>query len=283
MSIVFLLSPPRSGSSFLSRLIHTGGYRSFVSAGSHLQGNSPFNPDGYFEDVKLSLLCDQVIRWRFGLNFSFLDPPSFEPDISFEHNPDFYYDLDHSTVQIPNDYLNRLQEFTGQAWDVWGLSRMRPGEKWWRAYELFGIKHASQIRTQLVELSRSIEEFSPLTIVKDPRLVFCLDQFRVRAKKIIVLTRDQRSTSKSIQSHYGPRMLSSHPFEGFDWVSNHFNHQVKPQDSAEFFASYSQWLKFQTEHSQDCLHISLDSIADESGVAELEKFLGVSLDSSALG
>ena len=113
--------------------------------------------------------------------------------------------------------------------------------------------------------------------------MFCLDQFRVRAKKIIVITRDQRSTSKSIQSHYGPRMLSNHPFEGFDWVSNHFNHQVKPQDSAEFFASYSQSLKFQTEHSQDCLHISLDSIADESGVAELEKFLGVSLDSSALG
>lgn len=283
MSIVFLLSPPRSGSSFLSRLIHTGGYQSFVSAGSHLQGTSPFNPDGYFEDVKLSLLCDQVIRSRFGLKFSFLHPPSFERDISFKHNPDFQYDLDHSTVQIPNDYLNRLQEFTGQTWDVWGLSRMRPGEKWWRAYERFGIRHASQVRTQLMELSRSIEEFSNLTIVKDPRLVFCLDQFRVHTKKIIVLTRDQKLTCKSIQSHYGPRILSNHPFEGFDWVSNHFNYQVNPQDPAEVFASYGQWLKFQTEHCQDSLHISLESIADGSGIAELEKFLGVSLESSAIG
>ena len=283
MSIVFLLSAPRSGSSFLSRLIHTGGYQSFVSPGSHLQGNTPFNPDGYFEDVKLSLLCDQVIRWRFGLRFSFLHPPRFEPDISVEYSPDFQYDLDHATVQIPNDYLNRLQEFTGQTWDVWGLSRMRPGEKWWRAYERFGIRHASQVRTQLMELSRSIEEFSNLTIVKDPRLVFCLDQFRVHTKKIIVLTRDQKLTCKSIQSHYGPRILSNHPFEGFDWVSNHFNYQVNPQDPAEVFASYGQWLKFQTEHCQDSLHISLESIADGSGIAELEKFLGVSLESSAIG
>ena len=147
---VLVISPPRSGSSVLSQLLESAGYIDPNILGGHNSINispSQFNSSGYNEDVAFTLLNDQLIRLMYGQQYSFLHSPpcssivsAYNSTFDLNHISSFYYDIDESSLVIPNNYLSRLQELASHSWDVWGLSRMLKNRKWYKVYFYSMIK-----------------------------------------------------------------------------------------------------------------------------------------------
>lgn len=142
---VIVLSLPRCGSSVMTSLISSAGYNVYTSTG--LLGPSSFNKDGYFEDIKITLLNDQLIRMVYGSDYSFIHTPALD-EFKLKTNQsltqtDFEFDLD--DIYFPPNFENQLSEYIGCDWDVWGLTRMLPGGKWYNAYSKYKVKNYNQI------------------------------------------------------------------------------------------------------------------------------------------
>ena len=98
---LIVLGPPRSGTSLVTWLCIRAGYDPEIFLDSKFFGGSPYNPDGYHEEVRFTLLNDQLIRGVYGENFSFLFPPEFNGNkVASDLRDDFYYDLNEATLSI---------------------------------------------------------------------------------------------------------------------------------------------------------------------------------------
>lgn len=283
--IFVILSPPRSGSSFLCRLVNSAGIPSLILPGSQLQGPSEFNNHGYFEDVMLSLLNDQIIRARFGMEFSFLHPPEWKEPASNHLDDTYEYDLDLGSIEIPSNYSGRYDELLGSNWDVWGLSRMIPGQKWHRVFDKFRIRDTRNIRTAIHEISDFLSQWTSALVIKDPRLAFTLDLFCSNQEfrfKTITISRNIEMSTASIKSHYGPRMFTANKVDNFSWVSNHFNYQIRPQVSSVFFGRYTDWIAHQRTREATGISVTLENLLRGKDADVLETFLERQIDRSLL-
>ena len=125
---LFIASAPRSGSSLLLNLLSKSKFNLFSFPGSQLLQGSVFNKSGYFEDIKLILLNDMIIKSIYGYKYNFLFPPKF---IKNKIREEFdYYKSKQSRLFIPNNFLENLKFYTTHNWDNWGISRMAKNEKW---------------------------------------------------------------------------------------------------------------------------------------------------------
>ena len=78
----FILSLPRSGSSYLTSMLLKLGKKNFNFFLKIKPNHYELNKDGYYENTFVTLLNDQLIRLNYGLKYSFLYPPS----ITFSKN-----------------------------------------------------------------------------------------------------------------------------------------------------------------------------------------------------
>lgn len=258
-----ILSPPRVGSSFVASLVQRDDPdlidKKLFPDLEIVRNNSEFNPKGYFEEVGLNLMLDQMIRRRFGPYSSFLNNSSMlhglEPD--FDHD-DREFDLD-GRVEVPLDYAHRIEHYTGRPWDIWGLSRMAEGQKWHRAYSRAGVASFSKAEEKW-SLLKGLLVSAVLKPIKDPRLLYLANELPDTVR-IITIRREPKDLLASMRSHYGPRMFTAIPFSGFGWVSNHFNYRVAPQAFDEYLAISERYLgmaeerfesvSLRTEHISD--------------------------------
>lgn len=256
---IAVVGTPRSGSSYLVSVLENLGYKMPNFPSQVEMNSSQFNPDGYFEDTFLTLLHDQLIRYSFGNEFSFLNPPIIS---SFcdpgTQRDDWTYDLDSLHIDYPDDYLNQLSYYCGHDWDVWGLSRMQGDGKWSRIYSKLGIEktlgllESHKIVCELLKTMKGI-------VIKDARLVFVLDKYPNIFDTIIFLTRNHETFKKSVQSHYGKRIFEGPVFEGYSWVSNHFNYKVPFYSFSQYVQRYEQAIA-SLEGNANILRVTLEEI-----------------------
>lgn len=259
---VAIVGTPRSGSSFLSQFFVDQGWQIPSFENSIPMSGSKFNPDGYFESTNINLLNDQLIRGLYGEQYSFLYPPKISntgPRIEIEN---FSFDLAEETVQIPADYQENIVSYTGENWDVWGLTRMVDGGKWHRAYSRLGISNQDDLRAQLASIKNYLSSTTG-KIVKDSRLTFTMQMFGDIFSKVIILTRDSETLEKSIKNHYGQRIFTNDTYEGYSWVSNHFNYRIAPMDFKEYLIRYETYYTNIENSCPNVLRVRLESLNDE--------------------
>lgn len=232
--VIIVASQPRSCSSYTVKLLNENGYDVDCDGKYSLQGGSIFNKDGYFEQIKLSLLCDQLIRMKYGSEFSFLYPPKFNNKPIYNIN--YFYDIDETTLLYePNSF-----------W-TWGLDRMLPGQKWYKCYSKFGVDTYENIMNAINEYNTDYKNRDKC-VLKDPRLIFVLDYFDFEYK-LCYLKRDPKKVKESCKKHYGTDV-----FEEKDGiVSNFFNHKIKYCSYETFSKRYEEAVEFFYKENRDII------------------------------
>jgi hypothetical protein len=289
MSNIFILSQPRSGSSMLAGLIKSSGYKSYTSKNSSLLSSSSFNKDGYFEDIKLMLLNDQILRALYGLKYSFLYPPPNSRRVCDRYNfsdyisDDFTYDINENTLFMPDRFAENPSFYTGASFDVWGLTRMIKGEKWYKCYKNFEVLTKKQIISAKMEFEEDINSGDNL-VIKDPRLSLTLENFNFSSKrnKFIFLKREPFSTIHSMRKHYGQNMFSERYIKNTQFISNHFNHKIKFLNYLEFGERYEFCHNFLEEYL--FINISYENLINKmpSEIKLLENFIEANIDLSLI-
>jgi hypothetical protein len=317
--ILLVLSMPRAGSSATAKTLLSLGAQLFSWSSEISQNASEHNSQGYFEDSRLNLLNDNVLRLAYG-DFSFLNNSENNLLVnqgrldfleSDKEKRDFYYDLEDRFVETPPDYEENLLSYTGNTWDVWGLTRMRPGQKWYKAHSMTHTENFPSIQSSLTSLvselmdsvrnmvaSRTLDytsesdsrpgqisnrnetntlSISKTLVLKDPRLIYTLPLFAQYLStlpiKLLFVERDKVANLASMRRHYGPRLFSKDVFPGTNWVSNHFNYKIKPQTFDEYTLNY---LKFKS----DCeslfpnLTINCEQLSEPSTHQRILSFVG---------
>jgi hypothetical protein len=283
---VFILSMPRTGSSLLANLVHSAGYGLDITPDSTFLGASEFNRAGYFEENRLTLLDDQLIRGVYGPAHSFLHlPPAAELRAAVERGTmipgDFDHDIDETTLFIPEGFEADVQRFTGNTWDNWGLTRMRSGGKWHECYERTACRTAAQIRDLVAVYSESFNRPRRL-VVKDPRMAPVFHCFKIAKPRVIVLRRDHAAMLKSMRRHYGPNLFTTTVFPGSPYCSNHFNYKVEPQSFDDYVAAYEESFRLATAGAE-FLEVDYEHIlARGPALDRLDDFLGAKVDRSRI-
>ena len=235
---IFIASCPRSGSSMLTKLISSSGNKLFNFPNSFNQKGSIFNQDGYFEDIKLTLLNDMLIKNIYGYKYSFLFPPS-KFKIHLKKNFDFYKSKN-SKIIFPKNYIKKLNFYTGHNWDIWGITRMLKKKKWYNCYKKFQVNNSQKIAKSIQEFNKIINNSEKPMIFKDSRMVFTLHKYNIERLKVILLYR--RSKHKhilSLRNHYGQNLFSKNYILKDKIVSNHFNLKVKGETFYNFKKKYN--------------------------------------------
>ena len=254
---VIILSLPRCGSSIMANLVSSAGYEANIN--SELLGPSIFNKDGYFEDTQITLLNDQLIRMVYGMDYSFLYTPSLEDfktkTKSLLNNTSFNYDLEESTIYTPEDYINKIKNYSGCNWDVWGLTRMVKGEKWYRCYSKYELSNFDSINKTLNKLVNTINNYPKNLIIKDPRLALTIPFYKFNDYKIIFVKRNKDKSLESMQKHYGSNIFSTNYLPGTNYCSNHFNYKIKFQSFEYYYNTYTSIIE---EYIQDKNSITIN-------------------------
>lgn len=245
--LIVVLSLPRSGSSAVGKSLNDIGLEHFKWENFISQNKSEFNKYGYWEDVGLNLINDNLIRYQFGLESSFLYTKNIENKDIVEVNENFNFDINEETVEIPKDYEKRIKFYTGHDWDVWGLTRMGKNQKWHQCYSTYSVHNSkSLLKTKDKYLESLIDKSTSKDIfIKDPRLIFTVNfwKFPKDLTKYIIIEREPEDLLKSIRNHYGINLFTKFNYENFDWVSNHFNYKIKYQSFKEYLDKYNSLLQ----------------------------------------
>lgn len=274
----------------LANLIGSAGYVNYTAKNSTLLSPSTQNKSGYFEDVKLMLLNDQLIRSLYGSDFSFLYPPSNESRrynyLNYEDNiPEHYfYDISEETLYLPDGFIADPGKYTGISWDVWGLTRMLPGKKWYRCYSAFDVCDKHGMLAAKKEIENDINN-SKNYVIKDPRFSLTVELYNFSEfenNKFVFLTRSESSVIDSMRKHYGPKMFSDSYLKNSSYVSNHFNHKVGYMSYADFNERYNFIKKY--VYAANSIEIVYEKIINKnSGELErLEDFLHSKIDRSII-
>lgn len=270
--LVAILSLPRSGSSYLARLIQDQGMHLFSSGFNIEMSPSSFNPEGYLEDVWLALLNDQLIRLLWGMRASMLhipQPDARTPD-PLRKLLDFSYDLDETSVVVPDNYQRDVRLYTGADWDVWGLTRMQPGGKWHQVYSRAELQTGVQIAEGIEKVREAITNSRRPLLIKDPRLALTFSILNLDCR-VVIIRRHRQDVLDSMRRHYGPRLFTTKQFAGYEWVSNHFNYQVPPQKFDDYADNYDQLFR-EITRSRETIEVQFQDIVT-GNTGELAAFL----------
>jgi hypothetical protein len=285
VSSIQVLSTPRTGSSAFGKLLTESGLKQVPPFDSiENSAASEFNKNGYFENAELNLCLDNLIRFAFNDRNSFIFNAGMSPDKKLmqqnlqTHSP-LEYDLDENSLVVPADYVNNLEKYTGHDWDVWGLTRMQPGEKWHRAYSQVGVQTPEKALSKLNKYFTYLNEKN-FVFIKDPRLIYLLPimNFPIRA---VVIKRNPKEILRSMRNHYGPNLFTKKVLHD-DWVSNHFNYKIQFQAFDEYLSIYETFEKYATEHF-DTKFIEYEKLYDSSELGRLSGALGLPLAWGKLG
>ncbi len=274
----------------LANLIASAGYVSYTAKNSTLLSPSTQNKSGYFEDVKLMLLNDQLIRSLYGSHFSFLYPPSNESrkfnHLNYEANipEDFFYDIFEETLYLPDNFIDDPSKYTGMSWDVWGLTRMLPGKKWYKCYSNFGVCNKDEMLIAKEEIESDINSSTDY-VIKDPRFSLTMDLYNFsefKNNKFVFLKRSYNSVIDSMRKHYGPKMFSESYLKNTNYVSNHFNHKIGYMGYDNFNNRYN-FLK-NSWRKDNWIEITYEKIInkDSQELKKLESFLSSKVDMSII-
>lgn len=268
MNIV-VLSLPRSGSSYLTKLILNKGFKLYGGKKNVSKSRNILNKYGYFENTKVNLLNDQVIRMYHGEKYSFLYPPSKTKN---KANNNFFYDIREENIFIPKDYEKLKKEYNGYSWDVWGLTRMFKKNKWHKCYSKFGLESSKKIKIEKKKILNFFEQNNGF-VIKDPRFALCYPFYKkIKNVKFIVLRRNKKQILKSLRRHYGKNLFKKIYLPNSKFVSNHFNYKIKYLNYNKYFKRYQQMIK-RTVKNKKYIELNINKIKNKKELSKLDNFI----------
>lgn len=267
-------STPRSGSSALGKLLTQSGGKQLNSNSSVNQSSSIFNPHGYFEDSGMNLCLDNLIRFAYSTRNSFLHTSGLEiyaKELMLERilSPQQDYDLTLNQVEIPPDFEVNIERYTGHDWDVWGLTRMKPGMKWFQAYSRVGV-NTPEKALEFFKHNLDAREHLDFSFMKDPRIVYVAPLIP-REYRFIIIKREKKDILRSMRNHYGPNLFTKNVIFS-NWVSNHFNYKIEPQDFDQYITIYFDYIEH-IKRNRDYVEIEFEDLFDNRNMGLLSKFL----------
>lgn len=271
MANILILSLPRSGSSILSQLISSAGYKYYIGNESQLLGSSDLNRGGYFEDIQLNLLNDQLIRILYGEKYSFLFAPEFKIN-NLPEDSNFYYDIGDNNVFIPADFNSNISKYTGRDWDVWGLSRMSPGEKWYECYSKYNVSTFINICSTLRGIVDSVNKENNL-VIKDPRMALVAHLYNLSNLKVIYVRRKKSEIFTSMKQHYGKNLFSTKLIDNTKICSNFFNYKTEPQLFSDYYNRYISFIENYIE-GKEAISIDYNKLQQQRTIDKLNNFIG---------
>lgn len=283
---IIILSMPRSGSSLLAQLVQSVGYSIKINNNSTFLKSSEFNRNGYQEEIAFTLLNDQLVRMLYGNKYSFLFAPTYKQfNTKFRKNSikidkNFEYDINENTLFMPSDYENRIFEYISSGWDVWGLTRMKQHQKWYKCYAQYGIDTKKKILKKVQEYQNSINNSSNI-IVKDPRLALVFPFFNFKNIKILIIKRNKNDVLNSMRNHYGKNIFTNKTIDDTKYVSNHFNYKIRSQNFNDYYDNYEQILDACAD-THESLTIDYNKLICKKETKRLNDFLGSSADFSII-
>lgn len=275
MSKIFLItSPPRCGSSLLANLISGGKNILFSHDGSKKIQKSEFNKDGYFEDTKINLLNDMLIKSLYGNNYNFLYPPIKTKNKIKTFN---YYNSKSSKIFYPKNFLNNIKKYTNHDWDNWGISRMEPGKKWHKCYKVYGVDTDKKLKKTIYDLKKIVSKAKRNLIFKDARMIFTFHKFNFKNINFLILKRrNKKNHINSIRNHYGPNLFRCTYIDKKNKiVSNHFNYQIKYLSYEDYLKRYNYFFD-KVKKRYNYLEIFYEDLLEKklNKILELENFIG---------
>jgi len=271
MSNILILSLPRSGSSVMAQLITSAGYKNYINENSELITPSQFNKDGYFEDTFITLLNDQLIRFYYDFNYSFLYTPSLEQFKNLHLKNIKNSNGDTSEIYIPPDYKHKIEEYTGCDWDVWGLTRLLKGGKWYECYSKFGIQNIEEVKDKLTKLIDKINSQDGL-IIKDPRLALIAPLYNLKNFKVIYIKRNKEDTLKSMRRHYGKNLFTTNYLPNTKFCSNHFNYKIGYQNYNYYYKTYNNIIE-EYIRDKNSLIIEYEQLSNPNVIKNINNFI----------
>lgn len=281
MPNILILSLPRSGSSLLCRLVESAHFRLKLFSDSEYLKPSCLNQGGYREEVRFTLLNDQLLRLFYDDYTSFLYTKRLDNSAAFRNS--FIYDIHEDTLWMPEKFNERLLELTGNSWDVWGLTRMTVGRKWYRCYSAFGLDTEQGVMDQKKRYEVLLNSTTGY-VLKDPRLALTLHlyDFNPSNFKVVIVNRNLDAVLSSCRSHYGPNIFSMNDIDGTEIVTNHFNYKIK-------FQSFDDWLEiYERSYTKiksvyNTIEVNYENIINRgSDIRVLQEFIGADIDSSLI-
>lgn len=277
----FIASCPRSGSSLLANLLITSKLKLLKLPKSKILKGSQFNESGYFEDVKLMLLNDMIIKSLYGYKYSFLYPPKkYKKKLNLNYD---YYSKKISSIYIPNNFKSNTKFYTGHDWDNWGITRMISNEKWHNCYKKFGVENHYKI-SKNINILRNLLSKTKNRVFKDSRMVFNLHCFNLSKIKVIVLHRKNHFKHiRSLRNHYGQNLFKKKYIDKSKFVSNHFNLKVNYLSYESFLNRYHYFFN-KLKNNFDYIDVEYESLVnkDKKEINKLENFVDNKIDLSII-
>ena len=263
----------------MGQLLSDSGVEQLQLRGVENQSASEFNKGGYFEDSTFNLCLDNLIRFTHGFRNSFIFNRGMKPDrvamiSNLSNNFESKYDLDENTVEVPPNYEECLVEYTGHEWDVWGLTRMSQGGKWYRAYSRAGVETGRKAFDKFGEVYSKLRT-TENCFIKDPRIIYLLPLVDASIPTVLVKRKPEKIL-ESMKNHYGPNLFSRKVIYA-DWVSNHFNYAIQPQDFEEFYSTYLLFENY-AHNNLEVKEIAYEDLHDARELEKLSKYLGSRLN-----
>lgn len=275
MSKIFLItSPPRCGSSLLANLISGGENILFSHNDTKKIQKSEFNKDGYFEDIKINLMNDMLIKSLYGNDYNFLHPPKY---IKTKIKTFDYYNSKHSKIFYPKNFLDDIKKYTNHKWDNWGISRMEPGQKWHECYKVYGVDTDKKLKNTICYLKKKVSKIKKNIIFKDARMIFTYHKLEFKNINFVILKRrSKKNHINSIRNHYGPNLFRrAYIDKNNKIVSNHFNYQVKYLSYEEYLRRYNYFFD-KIKKKYNYLEVFYEDLLEKNfnKISELEIFIG---------
>ena len=157
---------------------------------------------------------------------------------------------------------------------------MHKNQRWYKGYSKFGVNEGYKILKEINRYSIKLNQKNNF-LIKDPRLVFTLPFFKLKKPKLIIVERSVQETVKSLRSHYGPRFLTNRTFDGYSWVSNHFNLKAGPMNRNSFFDLYNNALNnLKNMYKDNLLLVNYNKLIDKDNkaISRMEDFLGLKIN-----
>ena len=196
---------------------------------------------------------------------------------------DFSYDYDEETVLMPYDYQKKMQQYTGSDWDIWGLTRMKKNEKWYKCYSKFSVSTYREIINSFHQLETFFNnDKNHDYFTKDPRYSLTSIFFNQTNLKYIYINRNDNSKKKSMRDQYGKELFTRNTIKGCSYVSNHFNYKAKYISYNNFKRNYQKILnKIPTNK---IIKISYENLInkDNSEINKLENFINKKIITSSI-
>jgi len=261
----------------------TAGFSNKIFDNSEFIMKSQFNKDGYFEDINFTLLNDQLIRSTFGKKYNFLFIPtfnSFKRKINFS-NIQFQYDIDENNLYVPKNYQKKIQYYSGNSWDVWGLTRMHPGQKWYNCYSKYKVKTFKDIIKTKKIFINMINNYPGKLVIKDPRLGLILNKYKLCDISIIHIKRKKESVIDSMKNHYGKRLFSKNGFGRYNINSNHFNYMIRYKNPLTYINDYLKIIDHNIKNYNSIV-VEYEKIINGEDVSKINNFINGEIDISII-